>query len=137
MPRKRSARTIAVIGNGIIGHGIAEIFAMAGWQVRLIGRSAASLAAALGRIAASMASFEAHGLASAVQSKAALAHIATTLLLDDAAAAIPQTVIVLHKLAQICQDKNRRPTPRRDRIGRNAPCPCGSGQKYKRCCGAS
>jgi uncharacterized protein len=58
-------------------------------------------------------------------------------LLDDAAAAIPQTVIVLHKLAQICQDKNRRPTPRRDRIGRNAPCPCGSGQKYKRCCGAS
>ena len=20
-------------------------------------------------------------------------------------------------------------------IGRNAPCPCGSGQKYKRCCG--
>ena len=27
--------------------------------------------------------------------------------------------------------------PRRDepRIGRNAPCPCGSGKKYKRCCG--
>lgn len=23
---------------------------------------------------------------------------------------------------------------RRKRIGRNAPCPCGSGQKYKRCC---
>lgn len=22
-----------------------------------------------------------------------------------------------------------------DKIGRNAPCPCGSGQKYKRCCG--
>ncbi len=22
-----------------------------------------------------------------------------------------------------------------DRIGRNAPCPCGSGKKYKRCCG--
>ena len=20
-------------------------------------------------------------------------------------------------------------------IGRNAPCPCGSGKKYKRCCG--
>ena len=22
-------------------------------------------------------------------------------------------------------------------IGRNAPCPCGSGKKYKRCCGQS
>ena len=22
-----------------------------------------------------------------------------------------------------------------DRIGRNAPCPCGSGRKYKKCCG--
>lgn len=21
------------------------------------------------------------------------------------------------------------------KIGRNEPCPCGSGQKYKRCCG--
>jgi hypothetical protein len=21
-------------------------------------------------------------------------------------------------------------------IGRNAPCPCGSGKKYKHCCGA-
>lgn len=23
---------------------------------------------------------------------------------------------------------------RRIKIGRNAPCPCGSGHKYKRCC---
>lgn len=22
------------------------------------------------------------------------------------------------------------------KIGRNQPCPCGSGKKYKRCCGA-
>ncbi|MBQ4492496.1 MAG: SEC-C domain-containing protein, partial [Deltaproteobacteria bacterium] len=21
------------------------------------------------------------------------------------------------------------------KIGRNAPCPCGSGKKYKHCCG--
>ena len=21
------------------------------------------------------------------------------------------------------------------RVGRNAPCPCGSGKKYKKCCG--
>ena len=85
MPRKRSPRIVAVIGNGIIGHGIAEIFAMSRWQVRLVGRNAASLAAALGKIETSMASFEAHGLASAAQSKEALARIATTLRLDDAA----------------------------------------------------
>jgi len=24
----------------------------------------------------------------------------------------------------------------RPRVGRNEPCPCGSGQKFKRCCGA-
>ena len=24
---------------------------------------------------------------------------------------------------------------RKDKIGRNAPCPCGSGKKYKKCCG--
>ncbi len=23
-----------------------------------------------------------------------------------------------------------------DKIGRNSPCPCGSGKKYKKCCGA-
>ncbi|HZR58696.1 MAG TPA: SEC-C metal-binding domain-containing protein, partial [Terriglobales bacterium] len=25
---------------------------------------------------------------------------------------------------------------RGDKIGRNDPCPCGSGKKYKKCCGA-
>ncbi|MBX3343930.1 MAG: SEC-C domain-containing protein [Nitrospira sp.] len=23
------------------------------------------------------------------------------------------------------------------KIGRNDPCPCGSGSKYKKCCGAT
>ncbi len=25
---------------------------------------------------------------------------------------------------------------KRHKVGRNDPCPCGSGKKYKRCCGA-
>lgn len=29
------------------------------------------------------------------------------------------------------------PEPRTPKIGRNDPCPCGSGKKYKRCCGAA
>jgi uncharacterized protein YecA (UPF0149 family) len=26
------------------------------------------------------------------------------------------------------------PVTPRNKIGRNEPCPCGSGKKYKRCC---
>jgi len=34
--------------------------------------------------------------------------------------------------------ERRKPMPvRANRIGRNEPCPCGSGKKYKKCCGRS
>jgi len=30
----------------------------------------------------------------------------------------------------------KKPATRSDKkVGRNAPCPCGSGKKYKKCCG--
>ena len=29
----------------------------------------------------------------------------------------------------------KQPTIRKEKIGRNDPCPCGSGKKYKQCCG--
>ncbi len=31
----------------------------------------------------------------------------------------------------------KRPVKRGEKIGRNDPCPCGSGKKYKKCCGAN
>ena len=31
----------------------------------------------------------------------------------------------------------KKAAPTGTKIGRNAPCPCGSGKKYKRCCGAN
>ncbi len=35
------------------------------------------------------------------------------------------------------QDPKQEPTLREQpKIGRNAPCPCGSGKKHKKCCGA-
>jgi 3-hydroxyacyl-CoA dehydrogenase len=55
-------RHIAVVGNGIIGHGVAEVFAKAGWSVSLIGRSRPSLERALERIRASMEVFVQAGL---------------------------------------------------------------------------
>lgn len=33
------------------------------------------------------------------------------------------------------EDEPKRPVRRESRIGRNDPCPCGSGKKYKKCCG--
>jgi preprotein translocase subunit SecA len=30
----------------------------------------------------------------------------------------------------------KKPVVKGDKIGRNDPCPCGSGKKYKKCCGA-
>jgi hypothetical protein len=29
------------------------------------------------------------------------------------------------------------PTPAQAKVGRNRPCPCGSGEKYKKCCGTN
>jgi uncharacterized protein len=56
--------------------------------------------------------------------------------LDDAAAQIPQAILLLRKIAQL---RASRTSPvaqtRRSKLGRNDPCPCGSGKKYKRCCG--
>ena len=33
-------------------------------------------------------------------------------------------------------EKKKTVTARSDKVGRNAPCPCGSGKKYKFCCGS-
>jgi len=34
------------------------------------------------------------------------------------------------------QDKKQAPVKKDPKVSRNAPCPCGSGKKYKKCCGA-
>jgi 3-hydroxybutyryl-CoA dehydrogenase len=80
-------RTLAVIGNGIIGHGIAEVFASAGTDVILVGRSNASLEEAVKRIRRSREEFARERLFEEKNIAAALARIRTTTKLDDAAAA--------------------------------------------------
>jgi uncharacterized protein len=56
--------------------------------------------------------------------------------LDDAAAQLPRTILLLRKIAQL---RASRPSgtaaTRRTKVGRNDPCPCGSGKKFKHCCG--
>jgi uncharacterized protein len=58
--------------------------------------------------------------------------------LDDAAAGIPRAILLLRKIAQMRASRTR-PVHQtlRPKLGRNDPCPCGSGKKYKRCCGQS
>jgi len=78
---------VAVVGNGIIGHGVAEIFASAGIDVILIGRSDESLTHAIGRIEASLNGFVAHGLVAEDQVPVILGRIRCSTDLGDAAPA--------------------------------------------------
>jgi 3-hydroxybutyryl-CoA dehydrogenase len=77
-------RCVAILGNGIIGHGVAQVFAAAGHAVRLIGRREASLAAARERIRASLDHFVAHGLLQPAEADAALGRVATSTAVADA-----------------------------------------------------
>ncbi|HET6158944.1 MAG TPA: 3-hydroxyacyl-CoA dehydrogenase NAD-binding domain-containing protein [Dongiaceae bacterium] len=79
--------TVAVIGNGIIGHGIAQVFAMAGKNVVMIGRDEASLGRALDKIAASLGDFASHDLIARDAIPETLGRIRTSLRLEDAGGA--------------------------------------------------
>ena len=48
---------------------------------------------------------------------------------------IPRVLPALRKLAQIRAHEELDRTTSSHKLGRNEPCPCGSGKKYKRCCG--
>lgn len=91
--------TVAVIGNGIMGHGLAQIFAVAGYRVILIGRNAARLAAALDNIKTSLAQFQAHALVTAVDANRAIERIRISTTLEDAADAQLVIEVVTEDLA--------------------------------------
>ncbi len=60
---------------------------------------------------------------------------------QNLAEAIPDAVIAIHG-HQRKHTAAHAPGPGRTvkrstaKVGRNDPCPCGSGKKYKKCCGA-
>lgn len=112
MARPARLRAVAVIGNGLIGHGVAQIFAAAGTPVRLIGRRQASLDAAMGRIRESLGRFESHGLLTAKEAGAALGRITTATELNAAAGTdlvieavtedVPLKHSIFERLDQVC-----------------------------------
>jgi 3-hydroxybutyryl-CoA dehydrogenase len=112
MPTPATFDRLAVIGNGIIGHGVAQVYAVAGKDVVMIGRSEDSLARARENIRASLADFTRHGLVSESEAAAALGRIRTSTDLEDAAGVqlvieavshdIPLKVELFGELDRIC-----------------------------------
>ncbi len=49
----------------------------------------------------------------------------------------PQREKVAEPLNASHGDEPKKPVVRGDKVGRNDVCPCGSGKKYKKCCGAN
>ena len=56
-------------------------------------------------------------------------------LLEEAADIIPACVEVLYR-SRLKTNTSQAAAPERKgpKVGRNDPCPCGSGKKYKACC---
>lgn len=48
----------------------------------------------------------------------------------------PQRVRVMQPVAENAGSKTTVRKTAAEKVGRNDPCPCGSGKKYKKCCGA-
>lgn len=47
----------------------------------------------------------------------------------------PYILPMSHKLAEIVRKEPNGKRKNEQKVGRNAPCPCGSRKKYKKCCG--
>ena len=80
-------RTVAIIGAGQMGSGIAQAVASGGYEVRLYDLSAERIPLALGEIAASLARRAARGLTTPAEADAALARIRPVATLAEAAQA--------------------------------------------------
>ncbi len=50
-----------------------------------------------------------------------------------------ETILGEEKMTELAKKYKQSRTVRREtpKVGRNDPCPCGSGKKYKHCCGKS
>ena len=55
---------------------------------------------------------------------------------DEPSRPRPQRVVESHG-DEDDPNSGQAPRARSDKVGRNAPCPCGSGRKYKKCHGAT
>ncbi len=85
MDRIDEIKTIAMIGAGVMGSGIAQTFAQAGYEVRLQARHEETLRAARDRIARNQEAMVRAGLLSEGDARDALGRLRTTTKLEEAA----------------------------------------------------
>jgi 3-hydroxybutyryl-CoA dehydrogenase len=77
-------QSVAIIGNGLMGQGISQVFARAGRNVRLIGRNVDSLDTALATIRRNIDAFVERELTAKTDADASFARITTSTRLEDA-----------------------------------------------------
>ena len=78
-------KNIAVVGAGLMGHGIAQLFAVNGYDVTMMDLKEEFLSLALKKIQSNLSSMAQHGIGSQDDIKPALLRIKTTLSLKEAA----------------------------------------------------
>jgi uncharacterized protein len=71
-----------------------------------------------------------------VANDTALTSMEINTICDAAASAIPGAVVRLYASHRAYAGLLPEAVTPSAKVGRNAQCPCGSGRKYKRCCGA-
>jgi enoyl-CoA hydratase/3-hydroxyacyl-CoA dehydrogenase len=88
----REIQRVAVIGTGLMGHGIAQAFAVKGYEVNLLSRRKESLRKAVQDIRWSLNKFVEKGRISRDEAEAALSRITTTTSYEKAAADVDLAV---------------------------------------------
>jgi 3-hydroxybutyryl-CoA dehydrogenase len=83
----QDVRNIAVIGNGLMGQGISQVFARIGKNVKLIGRNAESLERAKAAIRRNFDAFVDRGLTAKSDAEVAMSRISVSTRIDDAGGA--------------------------------------------------
>ena len=59
-------------------------------------------------------------------------------MFDEMISAIQRDTVFMALKMEVRKEEKRTPPPmpvKKEKVGRNDPCPCGSGKKYKNCCG--
>lgn len=82
---KALIKNIAVVGAGLMGHGIAQLFAVNGYNVAMMDLKEELLSLAIKKIQSNLSSMAQHGIGSQDDIKPALSRIKTTLSLKEAA----------------------------------------------------
>ena len=100
----KEIRRITVIGAGLMGHGIAQTFAVKGYDVYLLSRSKNSLDRAIEKIKWSLAKFSKKGVISNEDAKVALSRIITTTLYEEA---VSDVDLVLESVSENMELKKR------------------------------